>query len=54
MIFEPYFTTRQQAGGCGLGLAIVHVTAQRAGGFIDVDSEPGRGTTVTVHLPVVG
>jgi len=53
LIFEPYFSTRRKVGGCGLGLAIVHVTAQRAGGFIDVESAPGEGTTVAVHLPVV-
>jgi signal transduction histidine kinase len=53
LIFEPYFSTRRASGGSGLGLAIVHVTAQRAGGFVEVDSTPGEGTTVTVHLPVV-
>ena len=52
LIFEPYFTTRRDSGGCGLGLAIVHATVQRAGGFVDVESEPGRGTTFAVHLPV--
>ncbi len=52
-IFEPYFTTRQGAGGSGLGLAIVHAVVQRAGGFITVDSAPGRGATFAVHLPVV-
>lgn len=53
LIFEPYFSTRRAAGGCGLGLAVVHVGAQRAGGFIDVESAPGQGTSVTVHLPVL-
>jgi two-component system, cell cycle sensor histidine kinase and response regulator CckA len=52
-IFEPYFTTRRAAGGSGLGLAIVHAIVQRAGGFIDVETVPGRGTTVCVSLPVV-
>ena len=51
-IFEPYFTTRQGAGGSGLGLAIVHAVVQRAGGFITVDSAPGRGATFAVHLPI--
>jgi signal transduction histidine kinase len=50
-IFEPYFTTKRGAG-TGLGLAIVHALAERAGGFIDVESAPGKGTVVTVHLPV--
>jgi two-component system cell cycle sensor histidine kinase/response regulator CckA len=53
LIFEPYFTTRRETGGCGLGLAIVYARVQRAGGFIDVDSAPGVGTTITVLLPVV-
>lgn len=51
-IFEPYFTTRRGAGGSGLGLAIVHAVVQRAGGFIAVDSAPGRGATFAVHLPI--
>jgi signal transduction histidine kinase len=51
-IFEPYFTTRRAAGGSGLGLAIVHALVQRAGGFIDVQTVPGQGTTVRVSLPV--
>ena len=54
LLFEPYFTTRRGAGGCGLGLATVHAIVHGAGGFIDVDSEPGRGTTVAIHLPVAG
>jgi two-component system cell cycle sensor histidine kinase/response regulator CckA len=52
LIFEPYFTTRRTTGGCGLGLAIVYAVVQRAGGFIDVDTAPGVGTAITVHLPV--
>ena len=50
-IFEPYFTTKRD-GGCGLGLAIVHAVVQRTGGFITVDTTPGRGTTFAVHLPL--
>jgi len=50
-IFEPYFTTKRDAG-CGLGLAIVHAVVQRAGGFITLDSTPGHGTTLAVHLPL--
>lgn len=53
-MFEPYFTTRRTHGGSGLGLAIVHATVQRAGGFIEVESVPGQGTTVAVHLPATG
>ena len=51
-IFEPYFTTRSGSNGCGLGLATVHALVHGAGGFVEVESEPGRGTTVAVHLPV--
>ncbi|MEK6768848.1 MAG: ATP-binding protein [Gemmatimonadota bacterium] len=49
-IFEPYFTTK--AGGTGLGLALVRQTIHDHGGAIAVASEPGRGTTFTVTLPV--
>jgi signal transduction histidine kinase len=51
-IFEPYFTTKRKEG-TGLGLAIVYALVERAGGYIQVDSAPGRGTTVAIHLPVV-
>lgn len=50
-LFEPYFTTRAGAGGTGLGLASVRGLVRQAGGFLGVDSEPGRGTTMWVHLP---
>jgi len=48
-IFDPYFTTKQT--GTGLGLAIVHKIIEAHGGEVRVDSEVGRGTTVTLFLP---
>lgn len=50
-IFEPYYSTRDQAGGSGLGLAVVHGIVAGVGGRIDVSSQPGRGTEFRVLLP---
>ncbi len=51
-VFEPHFTTK--TNGTGLGLAIVRQTIRYHGGTIAISSEPGRGTTVTLVLPVAG
>lgn len=48
-IFDPFFTTKET--GSGLGLAICHSIIQKHGGFLDVESEVGRGTTFTFFLP---
>ena len=48
---EPFFTTRAEDGGTGLGLATVYGIVTEAGGAIRLDSRLRSGTTVTVHLP---
>jgi signal transduction histidine kinase len=52
-LFEPFYSTKLESGGTGLGLAISNVIVKEHGGVLEFDSEPGKGTTAIVKLPVI-
>ncbi len=50
-VFEPFFTTKAIGQGTGLGLSMIYGFVQQSGGYVRIDSEVGRGTTVALFLP---
>ncbi len=52
-VFEPFFSTKEKASGTGLGLSIVHGIIQSHKGKTEAKSQPGKGTTIAITLPLL-
>lgn len=52
-LFEPFFSTKEPGNGTGLGLPMIHRWVRQSGGDLMVESEPGKGTVVSLYLPAI-